>query len=294
MKIGFIGLGGMGSGMAARLLEAGHELTVWNRSPEAAEPLRALGARVAETAEETLSSEAVFTMLATDAAIEAVLLKEDVLAKAAPGLIHVCCATISVDLARRLTIRHQELGQTYVSAPVLGRPDAARQGGLAMILAGPETALEALAPAFEAVSRVRFPIGSAPEQANVVKLACNFALAVMIETLGETGALVSAYDVPPKALYEVMTSTLFAAPAYRIYADLITEGRFEPAGFKLPLGLKDVRLALAAGEARNVALPLGSEVRDRFIEALAAGDGEKDWSALAAGAFRRAGRTDGR
>ena len=127
-------------------------------------------------------------------------------------------------------------------------------------------------------------------RASVVKLACNFALASMIETLGEAGALVSAYGVEPGDLFDVMTGTLFAAPAYKTYGDIIAGARFTPAGFKLPLGLKDVRLALQAAEARDTPLPIASLLRDHFIEAMATGDGDKDWSALAAGAFRRGGR----
>jgi 3-hydroxyisobutyrate dehydrogenase-like beta-hydroxyacid dehydrogenase len=136
-----------------------------------------------------------------------------------------------------------------------------------------------------------WPLGDDPARANVVKLACNFSLASMIETLGEAAALASAYGVPPVDLFEVMTGTLFAAPAYATYADIIGNGRFSPAGFKLPLGLKDVRLALQAGEAEATPLPLASLLRDQFISAIAHGDAEKDWSALAAGAFRNSGRT---
>jgi len=175
-----------------------------------------------------------------------------------------------------------------VGAPVLGRPDLAAEGQVNALCAGPPDAAEKVRPLLESFAVRVWPMGEEAHRANVVKLACNFALASMIETLGETGALVAAHGIAPKALYELMTGSLFAAPAYKIYSEIIAEGRFDPA-FRLPLGLKDVHLALAAGEAKHAPLPAASMLRDHFIEAIAQGDGDKDWSALAVGAFRRAG-----
>ena len=185
---------------------------------------------------------------------------------------------------------HHDRGQGFVAAPVLGRPDVAAAGQLAVLCAGEEGAVQMVRPLLEAVGRSLWPLGAPARRASVTKLACNFSLACMIETLGEAGALVSAYGVAPADLYAVMTGTLFAAPAYKTYSDIIAAGRFTPAGFKAPLGLKDVRLALAAGEAEHTPLPLGSLVRDHLIEVIAHGGAEHDWSALAAGAFRRSGR----
>jgi 3-hydroxyisobutyrate dehydrogenase-like beta-hydroxyacid dehydrogenase len=290
MTLGFIGLGEMGRGVAANLLKGEEPVMVWNRSPGPVAALVAKGAVEATSVRAVFASSIVFSMLARDEAVEAVILEDGVLDAAAPGLIHVNLATVSVDLARRLDACHRDRGQLYLSAPVLGRPDAAAAGALNLLLAGAPEAREAALPYLSRISKAVFTLGDAPESASVVKLACNFALASMIETLGEAGALVSAYGVEPKALFEVMTSTLFAAPAYRTYADLIAKGSFSPPGFSLPLGLKDIRLALAAGEAERTPLPFASVLRDHFIEAIAAGDGDKDWSALAAGAFRRSGR----
>jgi 3-hydroxyisobutyrate dehydrogenase-like beta-hydroxyacid dehydrogenase len=199
-------------------------------------------------------------------------------------------ATISVALAQRLESEHQTRGLGYVAAPVLGRPDAAAAGQLAVLCAGEPQAVARVRPLLEAIGRGVWPMGDEPHLANVAKIACNFALASMIETLGEAGALAAAYGLAPADLYGLMTGTLFASPAYKVYAEIIAGARFTPAGFKAPLGLKDVRLALAAGEAENTPLPLASLLRDNLLEAIANGGGEKDWSVLAERAFRRAGR----
>jgi 3-hydroxyisobutyrate dehydrogenase-like beta-hydroxyacid dehydrogenase len=290
MDIGVIGLGNMGQGVAANLVKAGHRVRVWNRSPEPVARLVALGATAAATPAEALDVEVAFSMLANDEAVEQALVGSGALDGARAGLIHVNLATISVALAQRLESLHAERGLVYVAAPVLGRPDAAAAGQLAVLCAGEPAALERIRPLLDSIGRLVLPLGAPAHRANVVKIACNFALASMIETLGEAGALASAYGVAPADLYAVMTGTLFAAPAYKTYADIIAHGRFEPAGFKAPLGLKDVRLALAAGEAKDTPLPLASLLRDSFIEILAQGGADKDWSALAEGAFRRAGR----
>lgn len=288
MDIGFIGLGHMGSGVAGSLLGAGHRLKVWNRSPGPAQALAEKGAEVAESPAAACNSQVVFSMLADDPAIEAVILESGALDAAPRGLIHVNLATISVAFAQRLEAEHARRGLAYVAAPVLGRPDLAAKGQLNVLCAGAADPVQEVWPLLDTFAARVWPLGEEPHRANVVKLACNFALASMIETLGEAGALAAAHGVAPKDLYEVMTGSVFASPAYKTYAELIAQGRFEPS-FKLPLGLKDIRLALAAGEAKHAALPVASMLRDHFIEAIAQGDGDKDWAALAAGAFRRAG-----
>ena len=289
MKVGFLGLGHMGRGVARNLMKAGHTLTVWNRSPQPVAELAGEGGTAADAPADALQGEVAISMLATDAALREVLVDSGALDRAAPGLVHVNMATVSVALAQELAALHAARGLGYVAAPVFGRPEAAAAGGLHVIAAGAPEAVARVKPLLEAVGASYWPLGDAPERANVVKLAGNFTLASMIETLGEVGALAKAWGVEPADAFEVLTSTLFAAPAYKTYAPMIAEGRFEPAAFKLPLGQKDVRLALEAGEARNVSLPIASLLRDHFIEAVAAGDGEKDWSALGGGAFRRAG-----
>jgi 3-hydroxyisobutyrate dehydrogenase-like beta-hydroxyacid dehydrogenase len=290
MDVGFIGLGHMGAGVAANLIKAGHKLRVWNRSPgPAVEELVRQGAERAATPAEALTGEVVFSMLSQDEAIEEVFLTSGALDEARAGLVHVNLATVSVAFAKRMDAEHARRGLGYVAAPVMGRPEVAAKGELNVICAGAPDAVRKVTPLLEAFSAKVWPFGDEPHRANVVKLCNNFALASMIETLGEAGALADAYGVAPKQLYEMMTNTAFAAPAYKIYAGLIADAKFSPPAFKLPLGYKDVRLALAAGEAAHTPLPLASVLRDHFIEAVAAGDGDKDWSALAAGAFRRAG-----
>jgi 3-hydroxyisobutyrate dehydrogenase-like beta-hydroxyacid dehydrogenase len=291
--IGMIGLGHMGAGVARNLLKGGHELTVWNRSPAPVEALVRDGARRAATpADVFAAAEVVFSMLADDAVVEAVIVGSGALEAARPGAIHVNLATISVALADRLDSLHREHGLGYVACPVLGRPDAAAAGGLAAMPAGEPAAVEKVRPLIELIARRLFPMGELPSRANVVKLACNFALAAMIETLGEAGTLVAANGVRPEALFEVMTQTLFAAPAYKTYAPLIAEQRFSPAGFAMPLGLKDVRLALQAAEAKHAPMPIASVVRDQFLAGIAHGDGELDWSAVAMVSRRAAGLAD--
>jgi 3-hydroxyisobutyrate dehydrogenase-like beta-hydroxyacid dehydrogenase len=290
MDIGFIGLGHMGGAIAARLLKPGRRLKVWNRSPEPVARLVAKGAQAAASPAEALDADVAFSMLANDEAIEDVIVKSGALDKARPGLVHVNLATISLALAEKLDQLHRARGLGYVASPVLGRPDVAAAGQLHTVCAGAPAAVARVRPLLDDYSHAVWPLGDDPVRANAVKLACNFALASMIETLGEAGALVSAYGVTPDDLYQVMTGSLFAAPAYKTYGEIIGAARFSPAGFKLPLGLKDIRLALQAGEARDTPLPLASLLRDSFIEAIAGGDGDKDWSALAAGAFRRSGR----
>jgi 3-hydroxyisobutyrate dehydrogenase-like beta-hydroxyacid dehydrogenase len=289
MTIGFIGLGHMGSAVAENLLKSGRELRVWNRSPGPVDALVAKGARKAETPAAAFQAEVVFSMLTEDSVVEEVILASGALDGARAGTIHVNLATISVALAKRLEDLHRRQGVSYVGAPVLGRPDVAAAGELNVLVAGEAGAVDRIRPLLDLFAKAVWQLGEAPHRANVVKLACNFALASVIETLGEAGALAKAYGIEPSALYEVMIGSAFAAPAYKIYAPLVAEQRFPPGGFKLPLGLKDVRLALQAGESEHVPLPLASLLRDHFIEAIASGDGDLDWSALSRVSFRKAG-----
>jgi 3-hydroxyisobutyrate dehydrogenase-like beta-hydroxyacid dehydrogenase len=294
MNIGFIGLGNMGSAIAGRLLEAGHALRVWNRSPEPARRLAQRGAHLAATAEEAFRGEVVFSMLSDDQATRAVLVESGVLARATASVtrLHVNMATISVALADELAERHQERGIGYVAAPVLGRPDAAAAGTLTVLLAGPRPCIEAVQPLLEGtVGQKVFRLGERASQANVAKLAVNFMLAAAIESMGEAAALTAGYGIAPRDLLEVVGQSLFPGPVYQGYGRLIAEGRFEPAGFKARLGLKDVRLALAAAEAATTPMPLGSLIRDSMLEALARGEGEKEFGVvLGRAAMRRAGK----
>ncbi|MBW4050668.1 MAG: NAD(P)-dependent oxidoreductase [Proteobacteria bacterium] len=294
MNIGFIGLGNMGSAVAGRLLEAGHTLRVWNRSPEPARRLAERGAQVAATAEEAFRGDVVFSMLSDDQVTRAVLVDSGVLARATPAAtrIHVNMATISVALADELAEHHRERGVGYLAAPVLGRPDAAAAGKLTVVLAGPRQAAETVQPLLEGtVGQKVWRCGDRASQANVVKLAVNFMLAAAIESMGEAAALTAGYGIEPRDLFELIGQSLFPGPVYQGYGRLIAEGRFEPAGFKARLGLKDVRLALAAAEAATTPMPVGSVIRDSMLEALGRGEGEMEFGVvLGRAAMRRAGR----
>jgi 3-hydroxyisobutyrate dehydrogenase-like beta-hydroxyacid dehydrogenase len=294
MEIGFIGLGNMGSAIAGRLLEAGHRLRVWNRSPEPARHLAQRGAQVAATAEEAFRGEVVFSMLSDDQVTRAVLLDSGVLARAtaAATRIHVNMATISVALADELAQRHGERGIGYVAAPVLGRPDVAAAGKLTVLAAGPRATVDSVQPLLEGtVGQKLWRFGERASQANVVKLAVNFMLAAAIESMGEAAALTAGYGVEPRALFELIGQSLFPGPVYQGYGRLIADGRFEPAGFRARLGLKDVRLALAAAEAVTTPMPVGSLIRDSMLEAMARGEGEREFGVvLGRAAMRRGGK----
>jgi 3-hydroxyisobutyrate dehydrogenase-like beta-hydroxyacid dehydrogenase len=188
---------------------------------------------------------------------------------------------------------HDNAGVGYVAAPVLGRPDVAAAGELNVLVAGRPDAVARVAPLLESLGRKTWPIGERPHLANLAKLACNFTLAAAIEAMAEAFALARRHDLDPRILMEVLTGSLFAAPAYRTYGPMIVEQRFEPANFKLSLGLKDIRLALEAGEAVGAPLPFASVLRDNFTDAIGHGDADKDWSAVAAVAARRAGLDGG-
>ncbi len=282
MKIGFIGLGQMGSGMAANLVKAGHEVTVFNRSAEKRAPLVKLGARQAATvAEACADREVVITMLADDHAVRDIALGQDGIASAlGPGATHISMSTVSVELARTLTAAHARAGQKFLSAPVFGRPDMAAERKLFIVAAGDPDVIRACQPVFDAMGQKTFEIGAEPAAANLTKIAGNFMIAATIETLGEALALVGKGGVEPRAFLDVMTSTLFPAPVYRTYGTLIAERKFSPPGFSAPLGHKDVRLLLAAGESLRVPMPLGSLLNDRFVRLLAQGGEQLDWSAI--------------
>lgn len=290
MKLGFIGLGHMGSAMAANLVKAGHEVTVFNRSPEKTAPLVALGARRANTLAEACDGEAVITMLADDAAVTAVALADGgLLDHLRAGAIHVSMSTISIALSERLSKAHARAKQRYIAAPVFGRPEIAAAAKLFIVTGGEPQAVEACQPIFEALGQRSFAMSDAPPAANLVKLSGNFLLASAIEALGEAIALVGKAGIDRTRYVEFLTSSLFTAPAYRTYGTLIAEGRFEPPAFAAPLGYKDVRLALEASDALRVPMPLASLLRDRFLRLLAQGGDVLDWSAIGGLASRDAG-----
>jgi 3-hydroxyisobutyrate dehydrogenase-like beta-hydroxyacid dehydrogenase len=290
MKVGFIGLGQMGSAMAVNLVKAGHEVTVYNRSRDKAEALVGEGATVAATVAEACDGEAVFTMLAHDDALSAVVHGDGgVLASLGKGAVHISASTISVAMSERVARDHAAKGQRFVAAPVFGRPEAAAAAKLFIAAAGAPDAIQTVTPLFEAIGQRTFVLGEEPKAANLVKLSGNFLIASVIESLGEAMALVEKGGVDRHAYLDLLTSTLFNAPVYKTYGGLIADRKFKPAGFTAPLGQKDIRLALAAGEALNVPLPLASLLRDRFLTLLAHGGEELDWSAVGALAAKDAG-----
>jgi 3-hydroxyisobutyrate dehydrogenase-like beta-hydroxyacid dehydrogenase len=281
MKIGFIGLGGMGLAMAANLLKAGHELTVYNRTAAKAQPMVAQGARLADNIADASRGDVVITMVADDSALEGAVFGESgIIKNLCKGGLHISSSTISLALAERMTAAHSEAGQYLVSAPVFGRPQAAAEGKLFIAVAGATEAVDKCMPLFEVLGQRTFRFGAKPVSANLVKISGNFLIASVIESLSEAMALVGKAGMDQRQYLDFLTSTLFAAPVYKTYGGLIIEKKFQPAGFTAPLGLKDVRLALAAGDALRVPLPLADIVHNRFLTLLARGGESLDWSAI--------------
>jgi 3-hydroxyisobutyrate dehydrogenase-like beta-hydroxyacid dehydrogenase len=289
MEMGFIGLGEMGGAMARNLIKAGHTLTIYNRTRSRAEALRGEGATVAETPAAACAPGVVATMLADDAAVEAVVFGAQGVLEGLPRAgVHISHSTISTSLSRRLTDAHRERGQHFIAATVLGRPDAARAGRLVVMAAGPPEAVERCRPVLEAVGRKLFVVGSDPVGANTVKLAGNFLIAAMLESLGEAFALIQKSGIDRATFLEIVGS-FFQSPVYDNYGKIIAEQRYEPAGFKLRLGLKDLRLVTAAADETATPMPVASVIRDNLISGVAQGLSDLDWSAVARVAALRAG-----
>lgn len=281
MRIGLIGLGQMGTGIAANLLKAGHELTVYNRTRAKAEALASEGAKVADHIADACRGDAVITMLSNDDAVESAVYGDGgVLASLPKGAIHVSSSTISVALSKRLAEQHAARGQRYVAAPVFGRPEAAAAAKLFIVAAGSPEAVKTAMPVFDAIGQRTFTVSEDAPAANIIKLSGNFLIASVIESLGEAMALVGKAGIDKHQYLELLTSTLFGAPIYKTYGTLIADERFSPPGFAAPLGLKDVRLTLAAGDDLRVPLPLASLLRDRYLTLLANGGDNLDWSAI--------------
>ena len=291
MKIAFLGLGNMGTAMARRLVRAGHDVPVWNRTLAKAEPLRAEGARVSNSAGEAAKeAEIVITMLADDHAVESAVLHSGGVVDTLPrGATHISMSTISVALSKKLAEEHHKRGQGYIAAPVFGRPQAAEAGKLFIAAAGEKAALQRCKPVLEALGQRVFVIGDKPEMANVVKLSGNFLIASVIESLGEAIALTRKYGIDPHEYLDFLTNSLFAAPVYKTYGGLIADQKYYPAGFVLRLGLKDIRLALTAAESVDAPLPIASLVRDHMLTAIARGLEKHDWSVLGQLAAENAG-----
>jgi 3-hydroxyisobutyrate dehydrogenase-like beta-hydroxyacid dehydrogenase len=277
MKVGFIGLGMMGRAMAKNLANAGHEVMGWNRSlvKESID-----GVRIVSSPFEAFQSDVVFTMLSDDAAIREVVLKDDLLSKAKPGLVHIVTSTISIEFVEELEERHDKAKVAYISAPVFGRPDVAAAAQLNIMAAGAIEAVNKVTPLFDVLGKKTWRMGSQPRQANAAKIAGNMMIAMAIEAMSEAVAITGANGVAPDAFFELMTQTLFAGRAYENYSKKIAASDFEP-GFKMQLGLKDLRLALAAGRRSGKKLPQLEAVHSQMQAAVDSGLGDQDWSAVA-------------
>jgi 3-hydroxyisobutyrate dehydrogenase-like beta-hydroxyacid dehydrogenase len=291
MKIGVLGLGKMGSGIASNLLKAGHELVLWNRSAAKAEPLVALGARLAATPRETAAAaEVAITMLADDAALHSVTSGEHgLIAGLAPHALHISMSTIAVASADRLKQEHAARQQRFLSAPVFGRPEAAAAAKLFILAAGEEQDLQTAAPIFGAVSQRVFKLGTNPQSANLVKLCGNFVILAAVEAMGEAMTLAEKGGVPRAQLLEVLTGSLFDAPPYRNYGAMLAKKAFRPAGFSAPLGLKDMRLAAQAADTLRVPMPLLGVLRDHLLQTIALEGEDIDWSGIGQAIDRNAG-----
>jgi len=288
MKIGFLGLGQMGVPMAMRLLAAGHELTVWNRTEVRADPLLREGAVLAGTpAEAELGAEVVITMLFDDAAYELVLFGDNGLMDAlSPGAIHISCSTISVALSERLTEEHARRGHRFVAAPVFGRPNIAEAGRLWIVAAGADDAIERVRPLFGPLSRGVTVVGNEPRQAHAVKLGGNFLICAMIHSLSESFVYAEGQGIAPELFLETVNNALFQSPFYTAYGKVMLHPPENP-GATMVLGAKDLGLLRQAAAARHTSLSLADELAEIFAEAQQVGLGSEDW---AIGQYRMAQR----
>jgi len=279
MRIGFLGLGKMGTPMAQRLIAAGHELSVWNRTEGRTEPLAREGAIVAGTpAEAELGADAVITMLFDDHAHEEVLFGSNGLLEAlTPATLHISCSTISVALSERLTREHARRGIPFVAAPVFGRPNVAEEGRLWIVMAGADEAIAKARPVLTSLSRGISVIGSEPRQAHAVKLGGNFLISTMIQSLSESFVFAESQGIAPAVFLEAVNSALFQSPFYSAYGNVMLHPP-EQAGANISLGAKDNRLLREAAASRNTHLSLADNLAEIFEQAKRAGLADQDWA----------------
>jgi 3-hydroxyisobutyrate dehydrogenase-like beta-hydroxyacid dehydrogenase len=291
MKIGFVGLGNMGAAIAGNLVRAGHQLSVWNRSAQKARALVRAGAVLAANPKAAAAdSEIIMTMLADDAALEAVLIgDEGILKGLRSGALHISMSTISVATAERIAKLHLEHGQRLMSAPVFGRPEAAVAAKLFIVAAGSDADLKLAGPVFDAIGQRTFYVGEPPSGANLVKLCGNFMILSAIEAMGEAMTLAQKGGIAKKQLLEILTGSLFDTPVYRNYGAALVEDRFKPAGFAAPLGLKDMRLVGQCAEALRVPMPLLNVLRDHLLQTISMEGEDFDWSGIGRTIAKNAG-----
>jgi 3-hydroxyisobutyrate dehydrogenase-like beta-hydroxyacid dehydrogenase len=281
----------MGSAVAANVLRAGHEVAVWNRSPQKAQELVARGATLAATPKAAAEGrEVVMTMLADDSALEQVLHGPDGLPQGLPrNSLHVSMSTIAVATADRVSALHAERAQRFLSAPVFGRPEAARAAKLYVVAAGDEADFKTASPLFSAVGQRAFHVGTTPSAANLVKLCGNFTILAAIETMAEGMALAEKGGISKRQYLEILTGSLFDTPVYRNYGAALVEERFKPAGFAAPLGLKDMRLVGQSAEALRVPMPVLNVLRDHLLQTIGTDGEDVDWSAIGRTVARNSG-----
>ncbi len=291
MKVVFIGLGRMGHAMALRVISAGHELFVWNRTPDRLAELVKLGAKpVASIAEAARVGAPVITMLSDDNALNQVVQGPDgLLANLPVGGLHIAMGTHRSDTIGNLAAAHNAAGQQMVAAPVLGRPSAVEAGQLGIIAAGSDAAVSEAQPLFDAIGRRTFSAGTDPTIASLLKLTNNMVLACAIEVMGEAFSLIRKSGANPEAMRDVLTEGLFSGPAYIGYSRSIIDESWDMVGFTAALALKDVELALATGAAKGVPLPSAEVCRDRLVHAIDAGDADRDWIVMARAQARASG-----
>ena len=293
-EIGFVGLGHMGTAMAANLAAAGYRVIAYVRRPDQMDKLVALGLNPTTLFADLFDCEVVISMVPDDAAVRDVVLGQEdagikgLAAGLKRGAIHLSMSTISTTTASRLSAEHARHGQGYVAAPVLGNPDAAKARQLFILAAGAPADVERCQPLFDSLGQKTFVVGADPWHANLVKLLSNMMTATTLEMLGEVVAVAIKRELDPKPLIDIMTSTMFGGRAHKIYGDKIVRRSYAP-GFAMPLVLKDVRLALAEAESAGAPMPSVDVVRDRLITGIARGYADLDWTALGLVAAQEAG-----
>jgi 3-hydroxyisobutyrate dehydrogenase-like beta-hydroxyacid dehydrogenase len=280
--IGFIGLGAMGLPMAKNLLKAGHTLSVWNRTPEKAQELATLGAQVASTPRGVIEAGGiVISMVAHDSALLDITLGPDgILGALGPDGIHISCSTVAPDTVKTLAEQHEAQGERLLAAPVFGRPDAAAAQKLWILLSGDEGAQKRVTPILEAMGQNVQSLGGQVEAAAALKLAGNFMILSVVESMGEGMLLAERHGVSRQTYAEFFGRSIFACPIYQNYGKQVAERRYRPAGFKLPLGLKDMRLVTRAAEKVGVPMPLADLLKNRLIESLAKNRADIDWTGM--------------
>jgi 3-hydroxyisobutyrate dehydrogenase-like beta-hydroxyacid dehydrogenase len=290
-SIGFIGLGSMGLPIARNLLNAGYQLRVFNRSPEKALPLAELGAEQVDSPDKVAHRGGiVFSMLSDDEAVRAISLKNtDFLRNLGPGGIHISMSTISPATARQLTEEHSKHGVTYLGSPVAGRPDRAAAAKLFVFLAGKHDAKQRVLPLLEKIGERVFDLGENAWTSNVAKLAINFNIVAAIECMAESFTFAEKNGVPRATMATLLSETVFGSVVYKGYGEIVAQHHYEPPGFRLRLGWKDVRLVLETAQESATPMPIGSLLRDRMLSSLAKGRGDMDWSAIGLGAAEDAG-----